>query len=226
MHIAPDAFIDGEEVWVIVLFVGFKLVRDRIDAPMVDVNIGEEGVGVLKMMADASDVQLVGVLKKRLINALAADYKHALTILDNPQPQDLLNALASDGIFEHVIFVAAQYNVDALWQRAVGQRLVSFPAHNHGAARRQRLKILQVARKMAEQLIVPADAVALVNSHYHTKFHILNVNYYFFAPPTAGVFFNVNYRQLIRQFSSISFPNRQLVFFVLFVLFVVPIKKN
>ena len=24
---------------------------------------------------------------------------------------------------------------------------------------------------MAKEIIVPADAVALVNSHYHTKFH-------------------------------------------------------
>jgi len=171
MHAAPNALIDGEEVGIIVFLVGLELIGDGVDAPMVDVDFGEEGVGIFKMMADASDVEFVGVFKKRLINTLAANHKDALTIFDNAQTQHLLNALASNGVFEYVIFIAAEDDVHALWQRAVWQRLVSFSAHNDGAAGCQRLKILHIAGKMAEQFVVSADAVALVNSHYHTKFH-------------------------------------------------------
>ena len=172
MHIAPNALIDGEEVGVIVFLVRLKLIGNGVDAPMVDVDFGEEGVGILKMMADAGDVEFVGVVKKRLINTLAANHKDALTVFDNAQTQHLLNALARNRAVEDVIFVAAEDDVHALWQRAVWQRLVSFSAHNDGAARCQRLKIFHIAGKMAEQFVVSANAVALVNSHYHTKFHI------------------------------------------------------
>ena len=202
MHIAPNALIDGEEVGVIIFLVGLELVGNGIDTPMVNVDFGEEGVGIFKMMADASDVEFVGVVKKRLINTLAANHEDALTIFDNAQTQHLLNALASNGVFEYVIFIAAEDDVHALWQRAVWQRLVSFSAHNDGAAGCQRLKIFQIARKVAEQFVVPADAVALVNSHYHTKFH--NNNYYL-QPPTAFVFsFDINYRKFIINYHQFS----------------------
>ena len=41
MHIAPNALIDGEEVGVIVFLVSLKLVRNGVDAPMVDVDFGD-----------------------------------------------------------------------------------------------------------------------------------------------------------------------------------------
>jgi hypothetical protein len=42
---------------------------------------------------------------------------------------------------------------------------------------------------VAEQFVVPADAVALVNSHYHTKFHISKRKLLFFKPPYGDFLF-------------------------------------
>ena len=154
-------FVVGREI-LMLDFLPLRPIDDR-----------EERIGIGKLGMDAGDIHFVRPAQCLAINQGAADNKYFLFFLADIQ--SILHRFTRETIHEVGLGQGRQHDIFAVRQRAIGQRLEGFAAHEDGVSRSQLLEAFHIVGQMPEQLQVLTDSIIVGyrgDDRYST--HIIN----------------------------------------------------